>query len=77
MKITVCNTIIYYRKKGVNQMSSIEKIIEGMKLIKEGCSEIPAEDYNCDKSPALLVGFAIEKQLTPQKIGASLPSTNK
>lgn len=31
-------------------MNSIEKIIEGMKLIKEGCSETPAGNYNCDKS---------------------------
>lgn len=28
-------------------MSSIEKIIEGMRLLKEGCSETPAGTYNC------------------------------
>ena len=31
-------------------MNGIEKIIEGMKLLKEGCSEIPAGAYNCGKS---------------------------
>jgi hypothetical protein len=31
-------------------MSSIEKIIIGMKLIKEGCSETPAGTYNCGES---------------------------
>lgn len=31
-------------------MNSTEKIIEGMKLIKEGCSEIPVGAYNCGKS---------------------------
>ena len=31
-------------------MDSIEKIIEGMKLIKEGCSETPAKSDNCGES---------------------------
>ena len=31
-------------------MNGIEKIIEGMKLLKEGCSEIPAGNYYCGQS---------------------------
>lgn len=31
-------------------MNGVEKIIEGMKLLKEGCSEIPAGTYNCGQS---------------------------
>ena len=31
-------------------MNGVEKIIEGMKLLKEGCSEIPAGTYNCGES---------------------------
>ena len=31
-------------------MSGVEKIIEGMKLLKEGCSEIPAGNYYCGQS---------------------------
>ena len=31
-------------------MNGIKKIIEGMKLLKEGCSEIPAGTYNCGES---------------------------
>ena len=32
-------------------MSSVEKIIEGMKLIKEGCSEIPVGTCDCNNCP--------------------------
>ena len=31
-------------------MSSVEKIMEGMRLMKEGCSEIHAGDDRCSKS---------------------------
>ena len=31
-------------------MDSVEKIIEGMKLIREGCSEILAGNYYCGVS---------------------------
>lgn len=31
-------------------MNSIEKILEGIKLIKEGCSEIPPGSYYCGES---------------------------
>ena len=53
-------------------MSSIEKIIEGMKLIKEGCFEIPVGDYNCGKSTCPFGWLCYGNKLTPQWIGTFL-----
>lgn len=46
-------------------MSSIEKIIEGMKLIKEGCFEIPVGDYNCGKSTCPFGWLCYGEQIDP------------
>ena len=46
-------------------MSSIEKIIEGMKLIKEGWSETPAGTYNCGKSTCPFGWACYNEEIAP------------
>ena len=45
-------------------MNSIEKIFEGMKLIKEGCSEIPAGTY-CNKKTCPFGWLCYNEDMVP------------
>ena len=46
-------------------MNGVEKIIEGMKLIKAGCSEIPVGTYNCGKSTCPFGWLCYGEEIVP------------
>ena len=46
-------------------MNGIEKIIEGMKLIKAGCSEIPLGAHICDQSTCPLGWLCYGEAIAP------------
>lgn len=53
-------------------MNGVEKIVEGMKLIKEGCSEIPVGTYNCGKSTCPFGWLCYGEEIVPLFYGEEI-----